>query len=129
MEDERDRVGRPRERTLLTPRDVRRKRFSPTGIGRRGYQPGEVREFLHLVEGDLAVLYQQLMSAREEATRMRTALREWQSRHNVCYVQSRQDAQESYRRPIESDQVRPVESTEDRRAHLPYPQPQPRRGD
>ncbi|MFI6763028.1 DivIVA domain-containing protein [Micromonospora sp. NPDC050417] len=129
MEDERDVVGRPRERALLTPRDVSRKRFSPTGIGRRGYRPGEVREFLHVVEGDLAVLYQELTNAREEATRMRTALREWQSRHHLCYVQSRQEARDSYRRPIEPGQVRPAESAEDGPTHLPYPPTQPRRGD
>ncbi|MFK3983661.1 DivIVA domain-containing protein [Micromonospora sp. NPDC050397] len=99
MEYERDPAGRSPGRTLLTPQDVHRKRFGPTPIGRRGYAPGEVREFLHLVEVDLAVLYRELVSAREEANRMKMALREWQSQHGECSVRGRQEAQELYRRP------------------------------
>lgn len=129
MEDERDPVGRPRGRTLLTPRDVHGKRFSPTPIGRRGYAPGEVREFLSLVEVDLAVLYQELVSAREEATRMKTALREWQSQHGGCYVRGRQEAQEFYRRPVEPSQVERSDPTAVRPTPPTHPRPRLRQGD
>lgn len=129
MEDERNPVGRPRGRTLLTPMDVRRKRFSPTRVGRRGYAPGEVRDFLSLVEVDLAVLYQELVSAREEAARMRTALREWQSEHGLCYALGRQEAQEFYRRPRDVHQVRQAESNPDGPLRSPYPFPREGQGD
>ncbi|MEV4626336.1 DivIVA domain-containing protein [Micromonospora sp. NPDC049523] len=101
MEDARDTIRRPRGSTLLTPRDVRRKRFNPTGLGRRGYAPGEVREFLDLVEVDLAVLYQELASAREEAAMMKTALRDWQRQHSVCYVRGGEETDDFYRRPLD----------------------------
>ncbi|MDG4785466.1 DivIVA domain-containing protein [Micromonospora sp. WMMD1102] len=64
----------------LWPSQVRLRRFTPVGFGRRGVDPAEVSEFLDQVAGDLARAYAELASAREQNARIKDALRRWQSR-------------------------------------------------
>ncbi|MEV6811380.1 DivIVA domain-containing protein [Micromonospora sp. NPDC051296] len=60
----------------LRPWQVRERRFR---LGRRGYDPVEVAEFLDRVAGDLEAAYRQVAVADREAARVREALRRWQS--------------------------------------------------
>ncbi|GAA0398776.1 hypothetical protein GCM10009541_47250 [Micromonospora gifhornensis] len=60
----------------LRPWQVRDRRFR---LGRRGYDPAEVAEFLDRVAGDLEAAYRQVAVADREAARVREALRRWQS--------------------------------------------------
>lgn len=64
----------------LRPSQVSRRSFSLVWFGRRGLDPTEVDEFLRRVAGDLAYLYATLDRAREENERIKSALREWQTR-------------------------------------------------
>ncbi|WP_329019367.1 DivIVA domain-containing protein [Micromonospora rifamycinica] len=63
----------------LHPWQVRERQFGWTGFGRRGLDPAEVQEFLDRVAADLAAAYQALGDSRQEAARIRDALRRWQS--------------------------------------------------
>ncbi|MFI7573936.1 DivIVA domain-containing protein [Micromonospora sp. NPDC049497] len=63
----------------LRPWQVRERRFRATSLGHRGLDPGEVREFLDRVAGDLAVVYDALAQSRRETERVKDALRRWQS--------------------------------------------------
>ncbi|MEH0972381.1 DivIVA domain-containing protein [Micromonospora sp. CPCC 205546] len=63
----------------MRPWQVRERRFRPTRFGRRGLDPEEVHEFLDRVAGDLAAVYDALGSSRHETTRIKDALRRWQS--------------------------------------------------
>jgi DivIVA domain-containing protein len=62
----------------LRPWQVRDRLFTPRG--RRGVDAAEVADFLHRVADDLATLYAALGGSREETYRIKTALRQWQSR-------------------------------------------------
>ncbi|MCW3818055.1 DivIVA domain-containing protein [Micromonospora sp. DR5-3] len=63
----------------LSPWQVRQRRFRPTRVGRRGLDPDEVREFLDRVADDLAAAYRALGDSRQETTRIKDALKRWQS--------------------------------------------------
>ncbi|MBB5112206.1 DivIVA domain-containing protein [Micromonospora echinospora] len=63
----------------LRPWQVRERTFSSTPLGRRGLDPEQVREFLDLVAGDLATVYDALAESRRETDRVKDALRRWQS--------------------------------------------------
>ncbi|WP_442930624.1 DivIVA domain-containing protein [Micromonospora sp. NBC_00421] len=70
----------------LRPWQVRERQFRWTRFGRPGLDPAEVQEFLDRVATDLAAAYQALGDSRHETTRIRDALRRWQSeqaRHRV----------------------------------------------
>ncbi|MEE6261529.1 DivIVA domain-containing protein [Plantactinospora sonchi] len=64
----------------LWPSQVRARRFTPVGFGRRGVDPDEVAQFLDQVAGDLARAYTELAGVREQNARIKEALRRWQSR-------------------------------------------------
>ena len=64
----------------LWPSQVRSRRFSRVGLGRRGVDPAEVAVFLDRVAGDLARAYAEVASLREQNERIKAALRDWQSR-------------------------------------------------
>lgn len=61
----------------LRPWQVRGRQFTTC---RRGLDPGEVAAFLDRVAGDLAAAQAELTRSREETSRVKDALREWQSR-------------------------------------------------
>ena len=63
----------------LRPWQVRGRQFRSTRRWRRGLDPGEVREFLDQVADDLASVYAALGVSRQEADRIKDALRCWQS--------------------------------------------------
>ncbi|MEV6814189.1 DivIVA domain-containing protein [Micromonospora sp. NPDC051296] len=63
----------------LHPRQVRDRQFSTVSFGRRGLDPQEVRQFLHRVALELATLHQDVNRLSEENTRIKRALRDWQS--------------------------------------------------
>ncbi|GAB3182017.1 DivIVA domain-containing protein [Micromonospora palomenae] len=63
----------------LRPWQVRERRFRSTPLGRRGLDPGEVREFLDRAASDLAAVYDALAQSRRETDRIKDALRRWQS--------------------------------------------------
>ncbi|MDW5329057.1 DivIVA domain-containing protein [Plantactinospora sp. KLBMP9567] len=67
-------------RRPLLPSQVRLRRFTPVGFGRRGVDPDEVTEFLEQVAADLARAYAELAGVREQNARIKDALRRWQSR-------------------------------------------------
>ncbi|GIG86415.1 DivIVA domain-containing protein [Plantactinospora endophytica] len=71
---------RSAKRRPLLPSQVRLRRFTPVGFGRRGIDPDEVTEFLEQVAGDLARAYAELAGVREQNARIKDALRRWQSR-------------------------------------------------
>lgn len=57
-------------------------RFTLTPLGRRGYQPDEVDEYLAHVAAELSQRDSREESLRAEADRYREALRDWQSRQS-----------------------------------------------
>ena len=63
----------------LLPWQVRERRFRPTRFGRRGLDPEDVQEFLDRVADDLATIYAELGTSRQETSRIKDALRRWQS--------------------------------------------------
>ncbi|WP_327027428.1 DivIVA domain-containing protein [Micromonospora sp. NBC_01739] len=63
----------------LRPWQVRGRQFRSTRRWRRGLDPEEVREFLDQVADDLASVYDALGVSRQEADRIKDALRCWQS--------------------------------------------------
>ncbi|PZG05652.1 cell division protein DivIVA [Micromonospora craterilacus] len=65
----------------LRPWQVRERRFRHTRFGRRGLDPVEVQEFLDRVADDLSAVYDALGTSRQEAARIKDALRRWQSEH------------------------------------------------
>ncbi|MFY1704264.1 DivIVA domain-containing protein [Micromonospora sp. WMMA1923] len=80
--DQPERPGVYRSRYApVRPWQVRWRRFRTVGLFRRGLDPVDVHEFLRQVADDLAVLYDRLDSSREEAGRVRDALRDWQSEY------------------------------------------------
>ncbi len=83
------------------PWQVRDRRFR---LGRRGYDPAEVAEFLGRVADDLEAAYRQVAESHREAARVRDALRRWQSE----WGQGRQggaNQRPTYHRPVDQ---RPV---------------------
>lgn len=62
----------------LRPWQVRGWAFTPRG--RRGVDAIEVRNLLDRVADDLAAAYASVAASREEAARVKDALRQWQSR-------------------------------------------------
>lgn len=77
------RPGRAAPYPRLRPSQVRGWQFT---VRRRGLDPGEVAAFLDRVADELARTYTELACSREEAARIKDALRRWQSRHaaSVC---------------------------------------------
>ncbi|MEW2381625.1 DivIVA domain-containing protein [Micromonospora sp. NPDC047707] len=63
----------------LRPWQVRERRFRPSRFGRRGLDPDDVHEFLNRVADDLSTVYDALGVSRQETTRIKDALRRWQS--------------------------------------------------
>lgn len=63
----------------LHPRLVRERKFTTVGLGRRGLDPQEVRHFLYRVAHELATLRQEVARLHDENTRIKRALRDWQS--------------------------------------------------
>ncbi|GAB3806900.1 DivIVA domain-containing protein [Micromonospora zhanjiangensis] len=63
----------------LGPRQIRGARFTARRFGRRGVDPDEVRRFLARVADEVGDLHTELSAARDEANRLRFALREWQA--------------------------------------------------
>ncbi|MEU8260060.1 DivIVA domain-containing protein [Micromonospora sp. NPDC048999] len=63
----------------MRPWQVRERRFRPSRFGRRGLDPQEVHEFLDRVADDLATVYDALGNSRQETSRIKDALRCWQS--------------------------------------------------
>ncbi|HEX5542359.1 MAG TPA: DivIVA domain-containing protein [Micromonospora sp.] len=63
----------------FSPQQIRQRRFTPIGLRRRGYDRQEVDQFLHLVADDLADARAELSRIRDENTRIKTALRQWQA--------------------------------------------------
>ncbi|WP_422734723.1 DivIVA domain-containing protein [Micromonospora sp. WMMD558] len=63
----------------LRPWQVRERRFRPSRFGRRGLDPDDVHEFLNRVADDLSTVYDALGVSRQETTRIKDALRHWQS--------------------------------------------------
>ncbi|MFC0005152.1 DivIVA domain-containing protein [Micromonospora siamensis] len=61
----------------LRPWQIRTRTFSAR---RHGLDPVEVATFLDRVAGDLAAAYAEVARSREEAARIKAALRDWQSR-------------------------------------------------
>ncbi len=76
---ERGTVYRTASAARLHPRLVRERQFGRTGLGRRGLDPAEVRQFLHRVAFELAALHRDLDQVTEENVRIKRALRDWQS--------------------------------------------------
>ncbi|SCL13503.1 DivIVA domain-containing protein [Micromonospora inyonensis] len=74
-------VYRSRAYAPLRSWQVRRRRFRTVGLFRRGLDPADVREFLDRVADDLADLYDELNQSREETSRIKDALRRWQSEY------------------------------------------------
>ncbi|XTZ15889.1 DivIVA domain-containing protein [Micromonospora echinospora] len=74
-------VYRSRSYAPLRSWQVRRRRFRSVGLFRRGLDPADVREFLDRVADDLAELYDELNQSREETSRIKEALRRWQSEY------------------------------------------------
>ncbi|MFE0592297.1 DivIVA domain-containing protein [Micromonospora echinospora] len=72
--------GLYRSRTYapLRPWQVRGRRFPSAGFLRRGLDPDEAR-FLDRVADDLAAAHDELYQSREEASRVKDALRRWQT--------------------------------------------------
>ncbi|MDG4768353.1 DivIVA domain-containing protein [Solwaraspora sp. WMMD406] len=64
-------------RPSISPGLVRDRRFGDRT--RHGFDPTEVRAFLHLVADELAALRAELHSTQEENARIKQALRDWQS--------------------------------------------------
>ncbi|SCF06516.1 DivIVA domain-containing protein [Micromonospora coriariae] len=65
--------------TSLLPWQVRERRFSATGLGRRGLNPDDVYAFLDRVAVDMAAVYAALAESRLETVRIKNALRRWQT--------------------------------------------------
>ena len=68
--------GRP-ARPSISPGLVRDRWFGDRA--RRGFDPTEVRAFLHLVADELTALRAELAAAQDENVRIKQALRDWQS--------------------------------------------------
>ncbi|MFC4148227.1 DivIVA domain-containing protein [Micromonospora mangrovi] len=62
----------------LHPKQVCRRSFQWTRLGRRGLDPADVQAFLDRVAGDLAAAYDAADRARRETERIKDALRRWQ---------------------------------------------------
>lgn len=58
---------------------MRERQFPTTPLIRRGLDPDEVYAFLDRVAGDLSALHAALGASRQEAARIKDALRQWQS--------------------------------------------------
>ncbi|MEV1288331.1 DivIVA domain-containing protein [Micromonospora sp. NPDC049679] len=74
-------VYRARRASRVLPGEVRRKQFGATKLGRRGLDPEEVHHFLNRVAEEMNALYRDLAASEEQASRIRNALREWQTQH------------------------------------------------
>ncbi len=70
---------RPAAHHPLRPWQVRERRFRSVRLGRRGLDPDDVRDFLDQVADDLATVYAELSTSRQETSRVKDALRRWQS--------------------------------------------------
>ncbi|WP_229405183.1 DivIVA domain-containing protein [Micromonospora sp. NBRC 110038] len=58
----------------LLPWQVRERRFRSAPLGRRGFDPQEVREFLERVAVELAAAHEALAQSRREASEVKLAL-------------------------------------------------------
>ncbi|MFF0822579.1 DivIVA domain-containing protein [Micromonospora haikouensis] len=58
----------------LLPWQVRERRFRSAPLGRRGFDPQEVREFLERVAVELAAAHEALAQSRREASQVKLAL-------------------------------------------------------
>ncbi|MEV0326459.1 DivIVA domain-containing protein [Micromonospora echinospora] len=67
-------------RGLLGPRQIRNAHFRWSRLGRRGFDPDEVRGFLVRVAAEVADLQAEIARVREESGRIREAMRRWQAR-------------------------------------------------
>ncbi|MFI6821910.1 DivIVA domain-containing protein [Micromonospora sp. NPDC050187] len=65
----------------LGPWQVRGRRFSLARRWRRGLDPDEVHDFLDRVADDLATAYELLDRSQQETSRIKEALRRWQSQY------------------------------------------------
>ncbi|PZG10798.1 hypothetical protein C1I95_27730 [Micromonospora craterilacus] len=63
----------------LHPHTVRERQFPTVGFRRRGLDPQEVRRFLHRVALELATLQQDVARLNDENSRIKRALRDWQT--------------------------------------------------
>ena len=72
-----------RSRGRLTPEAVRKIRFRRTAVLGRGVSAEDVRHFVDQVSTDMASLYDELASVYAENHRIKTALRDWQSKHGA----------------------------------------------
>lgn len=78
----------------LSPGDIQARRFTLTRLGRRGLDPDEVHQFLARVAADLAAVYAELATAREETDRVKDALRDWQAQHSAWHEGKPEPAQQ-----------------------------------
>jgi DivIVA domain-containing protein len=75
----------------LRPAQIRNQRFSPTRFGQRGLDPDEVHEFLDRVATELANAHAAADRHHAEATRIKNALKRWQTdQHNQRQTWQRQ---------------------------------------
>ncbi|WP_326558913.1 DivIVA domain-containing protein [Micromonospora sp. NBC_01796] len=71
-----------RRLSRLRPEQVRAVRFGRTRLGRRGLAEEQVYAFVRQVVDELIARDAAEASLREENTRLKGALREWQARHS-----------------------------------------------
>lgn len=69
-------------RGLLGPRQIRNAHFRWSRLGRRGFDPAEVRDFLARVATEVADLQAEIVRVRTESGRIREAMRRWQARQS-----------------------------------------------
>ncbi|WP_320064272.1 DivIVA domain-containing protein [Micromonospora sp. RTGN7] len=86
-------------RNLLTPADIRWQEFPLTGFGRRGLDPAAVGKFLRQVEADMDALYQEIVTARDEAHHHRNAATELRAERWRPRAPWAQRPRGEYRRP------------------------------
>ncbi|WP_405107945.1 DivIVA domain-containing protein [Micromonospora sp. NBC_01405] len=86
-------------RNLLTPADIRWQDFPKTRFGRRGLAPEAVARFLRRVEADLDALYQEIVTARDEARQHRNTVPELRVERWHPREPGAQRFRNEYRRP------------------------------
>ncbi|MGW1058196.1 DivIVA domain-containing protein [Micromonospora rubida] len=86
-------------RNLLTPAEIRWQDFPLTRFGRRGLDPEAVGRFLRRVEADLDALYQEVVTARDEARYHRDTVTELRAERRRPREPWAQRPRGEYRRP------------------------------
>ncbi|MCX4471945.1 DivIVA domain-containing protein [Micromonospora sp. NBC_01655] len=86
-------------RNLLTPAEIRWQEFPMTKLGRRGLDPEAVGRFLRRVEADMDVLYQEVVTARDEARYHRDIVTELRAERRRPHEPWPQRPRNEYRRP------------------------------